>query len=54
MAEQDEGRPFKVQPKPSLPVSPKTGAYYRGLPDAVEPSRATGEKGEVTTIYVST
>ena len=50
MVEQDEWRPFKAQPEPSLPVSPGVGTYHWGLQDTMEPSEAIGQRGKVATI----
>ena len=50
MAEQNEWRPFEVQPKPSLPIPPREGTYHQGLQNTVEPFGATGQGREIATI----
>ena len=42
-----------MQPESSLPKPPGTKAYYRGLQDLVESSKAVGAGEEVETILVS-
>ena len=54
MAEQDVWRLIEAQPMPSLLVPPGMRTYHRGLPNIVEPFRATGQGGEAVTTSIST
>ena len=53
MAKQDGRRPFEAQLEPPLPISPRTGAYHRGLQNPMESSGVASWREKVAAVFVS-